>query len=147
MAGQVLRTISKDEAERARLMSEYKFETDHQSKMIEAERQAERRGFRDAINLIKSRKSPEEALSLYNRNKKSVSRSLLQDIVKPARRSLAGLSGRNALFIILLRLPTPWQPDAPLITLKTAGKFLFCSCPQLKGVQYGWYGYRRKTRS
>jgi predicted transposase/invertase (TIGR01784 family) len=41
MACQVLRTISKDEAERARLMSEYKFETDHQSKMVQAQQRGE----------------------------------------------------------------------------------------------------------
>jgi predicted transposase/invertase (TIGR01784 family) len=38
MAGQVMMTISKDEIERARLTSEYKFEVDLQSKMVEAER-------------------------------------------------------------------------------------------------------------
>jgi hypothetical protein len=32
---------SKDEAERARLMSEYKFEVDHQSKMVQAQRRGE----------------------------------------------------------------------------------------------------------
>ena len=38
MAGQVLLNISKDEAERARLTSEYKFAVDLQSKMVDARR-------------------------------------------------------------------------------------------------------------
>ena len=38
MAGQVLLNISKDERERARLTSEYKFAVDLQSKMVDAER-------------------------------------------------------------------------------------------------------------
>jgi hypothetical protein len=74
MAGQVLRTISKDEAERARLMSEYKFETDHQSKMIEAERRGERRGrteeraetTKEFLNLLKAGKLPEEIIQMYD---------------------------------------------------------------------------------
>ncbi|GMO34780.1 MAG: hypothetical protein Ta2B_15180 [Termitinemataceae bacterium] len=66
MASEVLISISRDEVERARLMSEYKYVVDHQSKMI----QAERKGFTEAINLIKSGKSPEEALNLYNNSKK-----------------------------------------------------------------------------
>jgi len=40
MAGQVLLTISKDEVERARLTSEYKYAVDLQSKVIDAKRQA-----------------------------------------------------------------------------------------------------------
>ena len=38
MASKVLITISKDEVERARLMSEYKYELDTQSKMVQAKR-------------------------------------------------------------------------------------------------------------
>ena len=38
MAGEVLLTISKDDVERARLMSEYKYEVDLQSKIVEAGR-------------------------------------------------------------------------------------------------------------
>jgi predicted transposase/invertase (TIGR01784 family) len=38
MASKVLITISKDEVERARLMSEYKYELDNQSKMVQAKR-------------------------------------------------------------------------------------------------------------
>ena len=36
MAGQVLPSISKDEKERARLTSEYKFAVDLQSKLVDA---------------------------------------------------------------------------------------------------------------
>jgi predicted transposase/invertase (TIGR01784 family) len=39
MAGQVLLSISKDEAERARLLSEYKFAVDQQSRMVNAKRE------------------------------------------------------------------------------------------------------------
>jgi len=42
MAGQVLLTISKDEVERARLLSEYKYAVDLQSKTVEAERGKQR---------------------------------------------------------------------------------------------------------
>jgi hypothetical protein len=38
MASEVLMTISKDEAERARLMSEYKYQMDMQSKLVHAKR-------------------------------------------------------------------------------------------------------------
>ncbi|GMO26396.1 MAG: hypothetical protein Ta2B_06550 [Termitinemataceae bacterium] len=34
MASEVLISISRDEVERARLMSEYKYVVDHQSKMV-----------------------------------------------------------------------------------------------------------------
>ena len=39
MASEVLLTISKDEEERARLMSEYKYQLDMQSKLVHAKRQ------------------------------------------------------------------------------------------------------------
>jgi hypothetical protein len=61
MAGQVLRIISKDRAERERLMSEYKFETDHQSKMV----QAKRVGHAEVIALLKSGKSMEDVIQFY----------------------------------------------------------------------------------
>jgi hypothetical protein len=38
MASEVLMTISKDEIEQARLMSEWKYEMDTQSRLVEAER-------------------------------------------------------------------------------------------------------------
>jgi len=44
MASEVLMSISKDEIERARLMSEYKYELDLQSKMTYAKRQGKQEG-------------------------------------------------------------------------------------------------------
>jgi predicted transposase/invertase (TIGR01784 family) len=44
MASKVLVTISKDEVERARLTSEFKYEMDTQSRIIEAERDGIRKG-------------------------------------------------------------------------------------------------------
>ncbi|MDR2053841.1 MAG: Rpn family recombination-promoting nuclease/putative transposase [Treponema sp.] len=44
MASEVLITISKDEAERARLMSEYKYVVDTQSKVVQAKREGRREG-------------------------------------------------------------------------------------------------------
>jgi predicted transposase/invertase (TIGR01784 family) len=80
MACQVLRNISKDETERARLMSEYKFETDYQSKIVQAERRGEKRGEERGekrgekkgenriLELLESGKAPEEILKLYGKN-------------------------------------------------------------------------------
>ena len=61
MASEVLMTISKDEIERARLLSELKYELDTQSKLVHAER----RGKQQIINLLKSGKSPEEIIREY----------------------------------------------------------------------------------
>ncbi|MDR2631096.1 MAG: hypothetical protein LBC60_09255, partial [Spirochaetaceae bacterium] len=44
MAGEVLLTISRDEAERARLESEFKYELDRQSDMVSSRREGERIG-------------------------------------------------------------------------------------------------------
>ena len=49
MAGQVLLSISKDEKERARLTSEYKFAVDLQSKMVDSKRAALRQVARNMI--------------------------------------------------------------------------------------------------
>ena len=69
MACQVLRTVSKDEAERARLLSEYKFEVDTQSKMVQARRVGLAEGRAEAraeiLNLLDSGKSIEEIKNLY----------------------------------------------------------------------------------
>ena len=46
MASEVLMTISRDEAERARLLSEYKYVVDTQSKVVQARREGEQRGLR-----------------------------------------------------------------------------------------------------
>jgi predicted transposase/invertase (TIGR01784 family) len=66
MACQVLRTISKDEAERARLMSEYKFETDHQSKMVQAQRRGEEKGRDEVLDLLKRGKSIDEIIQMFD---------------------------------------------------------------------------------
>jgi predicted transposase/invertase (TIGR01784 family) len=47
MASQVLVSISKDETERARLMSEYKYVVDTQSKVVQARREGKREGKRE----------------------------------------------------------------------------------------------------
>ena len=44
MAAQTLLTVSRDEVERARLLSEYKYEVDHQSDMIHARREGRAEG-------------------------------------------------------------------------------------------------------
>jgi predicted transposase/invertase (TIGR01784 family) len=43
----VLITISKDEAERARLMSEWKYVVDTQSKVVQAKREGRREGWQE----------------------------------------------------------------------------------------------------
>jgi predicted transposase/invertase (TIGR01784 family) len=65
MASQVLQTISKDEVERARLMSEYKYEVDHQSKLIQTERKARSEERKEFLALLKSGKSVEEVIQFY----------------------------------------------------------------------------------
>jgi len=69
MASKVLKSISKDEIERARLMSEYKYELDLQSKLVTAKRKGKEEGKKEGeqkiINLLKSGKSPEEILKDY----------------------------------------------------------------------------------
>jgi predicted transposase/invertase (TIGR01784 family) len=79
MASKVVMTISRDDAERARLESEYKYEVDLQSKVVYSERmvirKGERRGIRKGerkgelkiIDLLKSGKSPEEIIRDYER--------------------------------------------------------------------------------
>jgi hypothetical protein len=47
MAGEVLMIISKDEAERARLMSEYKYQLDMQSKLVHAKRAGKEEGLQE----------------------------------------------------------------------------------------------------
>ena len=53
MASKVLKTISRDEVERVRLMSELKYELDTQSKLVyakqEAMKQGEKRGLRKGL--------------------------------------------------------------------------------------------------
>jgi predicted transposase/invertase (TIGR01784 family) len=49
MASEVLMTISKDEAERSRLMSEYKYQMDMQSKLVHAKRVGIKEGIEKGI--------------------------------------------------------------------------------------------------
>jgi predicted transposase/invertase (TIGR01784 family) len=65
MASEVLMTISKDEVERARLMSEYKYAVDTQSKVVHAKREGRQEGQKEIIELLKSGKSPEEIIQDY----------------------------------------------------------------------------------
>jgi predicted transposase/invertase (TIGR01784 family) len=53
MAGEVLITISRDEAERARLTSEYKYVADTQSKVVQARRQGIRQGIIETAKAAK----------------------------------------------------------------------------------------------
>jgi hypothetical protein len=66
MASEVLMSISKDEVERARLMSEYKYQLDLQSKITYAKRQGlqegKLEGRQEILNLLKSGKSAEEII-------------------------------------------------------------------------------------
>ncbi|MDR2177779.1 MAG: Rpn family recombination-promoting nuclease/putative transposase, partial [Treponema sp.] len=66
MASEVLMSISKDEAERARLMSEFKYQMDTQSKIGHARREGKLEGREEIIELLKSGKSPEEILRDYS---------------------------------------------------------------------------------
>jgi predicted transposase/invertase (TIGR01784 family) len=54
MASQVLITISKDEAERARLMSEYKYVVDTQSKVVQARQEGRQEGRRETARTLKA---------------------------------------------------------------------------------------------
>ena len=65
MASEVLMTISRDEIERARLMSEYKYELDTQSRLVEAKREGIKEGEANIIDLLKSGKSAEDIIQEY----------------------------------------------------------------------------------
>jgi len=73
MASEVLISISKDEIERARLMSEYKYELDLQSKMVYAKRQGlqegRQEGRQEILDLLKNGKSVEEIIKDFSNNK------------------------------------------------------------------------------
>jgi hypothetical protein len=60
MAREVLMTISKDEAERSRLMSEYKYQMDMQSKLVHAKRVGRQKGQQEIIDMLDNGKSIEE---------------------------------------------------------------------------------------
>ncbi|GMO30399.1 MAG: hypothetical protein Ta2B_11200 [Termitinemataceae bacterium] len=72
MASEVLISISRDEVERARLMSEYKYVTDHQSKLVQAKRQTEKRireeDHQEFLALLNSGKSLDEIRNFYENN-------------------------------------------------------------------------------
>ncbi|MDR3302217.1 MAG: hypothetical protein LBT01_06780 [Spirochaetaceae bacterium] len=73
MASEVLMTISKDERERARLESEFKYALDTQSELVNAKREGRQEGRQEGekyakqqfIDLLKSGKSPEELIQIY----------------------------------------------------------------------------------
>ena len=62
-------TISKDEVERARLMSEYQYAVDTQREVVHARREGwqegRKEGQREIIDLLKSGKSAEEIIRDY----------------------------------------------------------------------------------
>jgi predicted transposase/invertase (TIGR01784 family) len=58
MAGEVLMTISRDEVERARLMSEYKYAVDLQSRMVTAKRQGKIEGKIEVARKMKDQGIP-----------------------------------------------------------------------------------------
>jgi predicted transposase/invertase (TIGR01784 family) len=60
MASEVVMTISKDEIERARLMSEYKYELDTQSRIGHARQEGEQRKAAEILELIDSGYTPEQ---------------------------------------------------------------------------------------
>jgi predicted transposase YdaD len=72
MASEVLLTISRDEVERALLMSEYKYQLDMQSKLVHAKRQGRQEGRQEGeqkiIELWKSGKPLDEVLKEYGGN-------------------------------------------------------------------------------
>ena len=81
MASEVLMTVTKDEIERARLLSEFKYELDMQSLRVDAKREGRQEGIEEGrqegiqkgrqegkqeiIELLKSGKSPEEIIKAY----------------------------------------------------------------------------------
>ena len=78
MASEVLISVSKDEIEQARLMSELKYELDTQSRIIDARdegieegekkgiKKGETMGKQEIIDLLKSGKSPEDIIQEYD---------------------------------------------------------------------------------
>ena len=63
MASEVLITISKDEIERARLMSEYKYAVDLQSKIVHAKREAKREGKLETAKNLKGMGIPDDKIA------------------------------------------------------------------------------------
>ena len=67
MASEILKSISKDEKERFRLMSEEKYQLDIQNELTHAKREGRREAEQKMIDLLKSGKSPEEILETLER--------------------------------------------------------------------------------
>ena len=73
MGAQVLLNISKDEKERARLTSEYKFAVDLQSKTVDAKRQGRQEGMMDvALNLLDAGDSVEKIIMVTGLSRNEV---------------------------------------------------------------------------
>jgi len=70
MAGKALLTVSRDERERARLMSEYKYITDNQSKTVQAVKRGVKKAIKserkEFLSQLKSGKSIEELIKMYS---------------------------------------------------------------------------------
>jgi len=66
MASEVLMTISKDEVERARLLSELKYELDMQSWRTYENQRGRQEMKQEIVELLKSGKSPEEIIRHYS---------------------------------------------------------------------------------
>ena len=77
MASEVLIKISKDEKERARLLSEYKYQVDMQSKLVHAEREGMKKGREEGIALGHEQGRMETARNALARG---VSPELIRDI-------------------------------------------------------------------
>ena len=60
MASQVLMNVSKDEIERARLESEYKYQVDMQSKLVTAKREGKLERDRELLAMINKASSLDE---------------------------------------------------------------------------------------
>jgi len=77
MAGQVLLNISKDEEERARLISEYKFAVDLQSKMVDARRDgSDERAIKIARNALQKGISIEDVIDITGLTRDEVENQL-----------------------------------------------------------------------
>jgi hypothetical protein len=63
-------TISKDEVERARLMSEYKYAVDTQSKVVHAKREGKREGQNEVLELMEQGFTVEQIKATLSANRK-----------------------------------------------------------------------------
>jgi len=71
MASKILKSISKDEIERALLMSELKYQLDTQSQLTDAKLEGRHEAEQEIIDLLESGKSPEEILKALKRGTKT----------------------------------------------------------------------------